>query len=215
MKKHLLSLLALALGIGMAQANPVGVSLAKHVGQQFVQANFEETRQSAELSLVYTGTTARGEASYYVFNVGNDGFVIVSGDDNFRPLIGYSEESAFDVNNAACMFYLNDIAESRSNSAANYIDPMVETEWQSVINSGRLISRNGGRGVDFLVKTRWDQSPAPYNSDCPYDPSSPQSGNHAYTGCVATAMAQLMKYWNYPLHGVGSNSYDISLPTYD
>lgn len=215
MKKHLLSLLALALGIGMAQANPVGVSLAKHVGQQFVQANFEETRQSAELSLVYTGTTARGEASYYVFNVGNDGFVIVSGDDNFRPFIGYSEESAFDVNNAACMFYLNDIAESRSNSAANYIDPMVETEWQSVINSGRLISRNGGRGVDFLVKTRWDQSPAPYNSDCPYDPSSPQSGNHAYTGCVATAMAQIMKHWNYPAHGQGSHSYNISQPTYD
>ena len=82
-------------------------------------------------------------------------------------------------------------------------------------NSGRLISRNGGRSVPYLVQTKWDQSPAPYNSDCPYDASSPQSGNHAYTGCVATAMAQIMKYWNHPAQGVGYNQYDISQPTYD
>ena len=88
MKKHLMTLLALVLGIGMAQAGPVGRSQAKYVGQQFVQANFDETRQSAELTLVYAAPSTRGEASYYIFNVGSDGFVIVSGDDNFRPIIG-------------------------------------------------------------------------------------------------------------------------------
>ena len=217
MKKYLLSMLALALGIGMAQAGPVSVSQAKYVGQQFVQANFEETRQSAELTLVYTGTTSRGEAGYYVFNVGSDGFVIVSGDDNFRPLIAYSQEGIFDVDNVSpgCAFYLNSIAESRSNANTNVIDPLVEMEWRSVMNNGKLISRNGGRGVDYLVQTKWDQSPAPYNSDCPFDASSPQSGYHAYTGYVATAMAQIMKYWNYPAQGQGSNTYDISQPTYD
>lgn len=213
MKKHLLSLLALALGIGMAQANPVGVSQAKYVGQQFVQANFEETRQSAELSLVYTGTTTRGEAGYYVFNVGNDGFVIVSSNDNFRPVIAYSEEGAFDVNNPASMYYLNAIAESRSGYSGNVVDPTVAAEWQSVTNTGRLLSRNGGRAVSYIVQTKWDQSPAPYNSDCPYDAGSPQSGYHAYTGCVATAMAQIMKRWNYPEHGTGSHSYNISQPS--
>ena len=207
MKKHLMSLLALALGIGMAQAGPVSVSQAKYVGQQFVQANFKETRQSAELTLVYTGTTARGEASYYVFNVGNDGFVIVSGDDNFRPLIAYSEEGNYDLSNPASNAYLNSIAQSRSSVNTNVIDPLVKKEWENVMNSGRLISRNGGRGVDFLVKTRWNQAPAPYNSDCPYDSQSPNAGYHAYVGCVATAMAQLMKYWNYPLQGQNSHSY--------
>ena len=217
MKKHLMSLLALMLVIGMAQAGPVNVSQAKYVGQQFVQANFEETRQSADLSLVYTFTSTRGEVGYYVFNVGNDGFVIISGDDNFRPIIGYSEEGAFDVDNMSpeCDFYLKTIAESRSNANTNVIDPLVAEEWQSVMNSGRLISRNGGRGVNYLVQTKWDQSPAPFNSDCPYDAGSPQSGYHAYTGCVATAMAQVMKYWNHPAQGQGSNSYDISQPTYD
>ena len=207
MKKYLLSILALALGIGMVQAGPVSVSLAKYVGQQFVQANFEQSRQSAELTLVYTGTTARGEASYYVFNVGSDGFVIVSGDDNFRPLIAYSEEGNYDLNNPASNAYLNSIANARSSVKSNDVDPLVSVEWESVMNSGRLISRNGGRGVDYLVKTKWNQAPAPYNSDCPADSQSPYAGYHAYVGCVATAMAQLMKYWNYPAQGQGTHSY--------
>ena len=147
MKKYLLSLLALVLGIGMAQANPVSVSQAKYVGQQFVQANFDVTRQSAELTLVYTGSTMRGEACYYIFNVGNEGFVIVSADDDFRPVIGYSEESSFDSDNIAPAFnyYLNMVAESRSGQH-NVADPTVAAEWQSVTKSGRLVSFNTASG---------------------------------------------------------------------
>ena len=147
-------MLALVLCIGMAQAGPVSVSQAKYVGQQFVQANFEETRQSAELTLVYTGTSTRGEASYYVFNVGSDGFVIISGDDNYRPVIAYSQEGNYDLNNPVSAYYLNAIAEYRSNSNSNVMNPLVTAEWESVMNSGRLISRNGGRAVPYLVKTK-------------------------------------------------------------
>ena len=208
MKKYLLSLLAVVLGIGMAQANPVSVSQAKYVGQKFVQANFDVSRQSAELSLVYTGSTTRGEACYYIFNVGNEGFVIVSADDNFRPLIGYSEESSFDADNIppAFAFYLNSVAKNRSRQH-NVADPTVPAEWQMVMQSGNLISHNGGRAVSYLCQTKWNQSPAPYNSMCPYDANSPLSGYHAYVGCVATAMSQIMKYWNYPTQGQGSHSY--------
>ncbi len=207
MKKHLMSLLALALGIGMAQAGPVNVSHAKYVGQQFVQANFEETRQSAELTLVYTAPSNRGEASYYIFNVGNDGFVIISGDDNFRPIIAYSQSGTYDLSNPISNAYLNSIANARNSVNSNVINPLVAAEWESVTNSGRLISRNGGRGVDYLVKTKWNQNPAPYNSMCPVDNESPNAGYHAYVGCVATAMSQIMKYWNYPAMGQGSHAY--------
>lgn len=207
MKKHLMSLLALVLGIGMAQAGPVGESQAKYVGQQFVQANFDTSRQNAELRLVYTGTTTRGEVGYYVFNVGEEGFVIVSGNDNYRPLVGYSTQGTFDVDNMSpeCMFYLNSLAESRSVANANVIDPIVTAEWNSVKSTGRLISRNNGRAVNYLVQTQWNQSPAPYNSMCPVDAGS--DGGHAYVGCVATAMAQIMNYWKYPTQGQGSHSY--------
>jgi hypothetical protein len=77
-------------------------------------------------------------------------------------------------------------------------------------NNGLLLSYNGGKGVPYLVQTKWNQNPAPYNSMCPEDPNSPYSGYHAYVGCVATAMSQLMKFWNYPEHGQGSNSYYCS-----
>ena len=206
MKKHFLFMLALTLGIGMAHAKPVNVSQAKYVGQQFVQANFEQSRQASDLNLVYTGSNSKGDASYYVFNVGNEGFVIVSADDSYRPVIGYSEEGAFEVDNMSpeLAYYLNAIAEGRS-AGNNVMEPKVKAEWESVMKTGRLLSYNNGRAVDFLVQTRWNQNPAPYNSMCPADPLGP--GGHDYTGCVATAMSQLMKYWNYPEQGQGSHSY--------
>ena len=61
MKKYLTIMLAMVFGIGMVQANPVSESTAKYVGQQFVQANFEQSRQSEDLTLVYTGTTNSDE----------------------------------------------------------------------------------------------------------------------------------------------------------
>lgn len=206
MKKYLMSLFALVLGLGMVHANPVDVNLAKHVGQKFVQTNFELSRQSSDLTLVYTGTSNRGEACFYVFNVGDNGFVIVSADDFFRPIVGYSDEGSFDADNIApgAAFYLNAVIESRRN-VSNVMNPQVALEWASVTNTGRLLSYNGGRGVHYLVQTRWNQNPAPYNSLCPADSNGP--GGHDYTGCVATAMAQLMNYWKYPEHGQGSHSY--------
>ena len=208
MRKHFLSFLVLALGIGTAFAGPVSQSQAKYVGQQFVAANFAASMQGLELTLAHTGYSTRGEVGYYAYNVGNEGFVIVSADDNYRPIIGYSNEGIFDVQHMspACAYYLNDIIESRSATrASNPVDPTVPTEWKSVTNTGKLISRNNGRAVPYLVKAKWDQSPAPYNSMCPAEPAS--SDGHVVTGCVATAMAQIMSYWKYPAQGQGSHSY--------
>ena len=156
MKKHFLSLLALVLGIGMAQANPVGVSQAKLVGQQFVQANFDATRQSAELTLVYTATSTRGEACFYVFNVGNEGFVMVSADDVYRPIVGYSDEGAFDAQNInpELNYMLNELISYRSGKLTGDPAPAVASEWNQVTTRGTLVSRNGGRGGFYLCSTK-------------------------------------------------------------
>lgn len=57
-----------------------------------------------------------------------------------------------------------------------------------------------------MITTQWDQD-APYNDSCP---SRIEFGStvRALTGCVATAMAQVMKYWNYPVHGTGTHTYN-------
>ena len=200
-----MSLLAMVLGIGMVQANPVSVSQAKYVGQQFVQANFDLSRQSDELTLVYTGTSNRGEACFYVFNAGDNGFVMVSADDYYRPIIGYSDERSFDADNInpELGYMLDELISYRSGRNIGQAVPKVAAEWQLVMNTGRLLSRNGGREKFYLVQTKWNQDD-PYNYYCPAASGGP--GGRTYAGCVATAMSQVMKYWNHPLQGTGSHT---------
>ena len=88
MKKTLLTLMALLFAFVMLQARPVSQETAQRLAQSFVTANFEFTRQSTDLSLVKTAYSDRGEACYYVFNVGTTGFVILAADDCVRPIIG-------------------------------------------------------------------------------------------------------------------------------
>ena len=201
-----MSLLVLVLGMGMVHANPVSLSQAKYVGQQFVQTNYEQSRQSDELTLVYTGTTMRGEACFYVFNVGDNGFVMVSSDDYFRPILGYSKEGVFPVDNMpdGLRYVLDNIINSRT-GRTGIAAPQVAAEWELVTRTGRLMSKNGGRSEFFLLGTKWDQD-SPYNLFCPEYPGGP--GGRCYAGCVATAMSQVMKYWNHPLQGTGSLTYN-------
>ena len=205
MKKHLLSLLALILGIGMAQANPVSESQAKLVGQQFVQANFDLSRQSGELTLVYTGVSTRGEACFYVFNVGNEGFVMVSADDVYRPIVGYSNEGIFDAQNInpELNYMLNKLISYRSGKMTGEPSPAVASEWKQVTERGKQMSFNGGRASSYLCATKWNQD-YPYNYYCPTANGGP--GGHVYAGCVASAMSQVMKYWDHPLQGTGSHT---------
>mgnify|MGYP003295344283 CR=1 FL=1 len=207
MKKYLMSMLALVLGIGMVNAHPVDQSRAKYVGQQFVQANFEQTRANGELTLVYTATTNRGAACFYVYNVGNEGFVIVSADDIYRPIVGYSDQGAFDAQNInpALNCMLNNLIEGRSNRLTGTADPATAAEWETVMNNGTLRSLYPGRAATYLLTTTWNQD-SPYNMLCPTGNGGP--GGRCYAGCVATAMSQVMKFWEHPAQGTGSHSYN-------
>lgn len=205
MNKHFLLLIALFLGITSLNANPVDREKAKIIGQKFACTAINSDLKASDLQLVYTGTSNRGEACFYAFNVGEEGFVIVSADDRFRPIVGYSNEGPFETENMSpeLAFYLEKIIEARTSRNAVLFDNTAE-EWASVANTGKLISRNGGRGVDFICTTKWNQD-SPYNLYAPDAPGGP--GDRCYAGCVATAMSQVMKRWNHPLQGTGSHSY--------
>ena len=205
MKKHLTFLVVMLLGMTSLNARPVDVAQAKQIAQQFVSANFSNIQENSALELVYTGVSTRGEACFYTFNKGESGFVIVSADDRFRPIVGYSDEGPFATENPSpeLMFYLDKIIEARTSRNAVSIDRTAE-EWQSVATTGKLLSRNGGRGVDYICTTKWNQD-SPYNLYAPE--ASGGSGGRCYAGCVATAMSQVMKRWNHPLQGTGSHSY--------
>ena len=205
MKKAFILFFVLLCSIGV-YAHPVGIDRAKELGLGFVNANLHQACQSTDLQLVYTGMSARGETSFYVFNYNNTGFVIVSADDNYRPIVGYSDEGIFETENMSpeLAYYLNSIAEGRSQAHRAIQNAEVAVEWEMLKESGKLPSRNRGKKATFLVETRWNQSD-PYNYFCPHASGGP--GGKAYAGCVATAMSQVMKFWNHPLQGSGSHSY--------
>jgi len=200
MKRFSLLLSVLIFSMMALQAKPVDRSVAQSAAQKFASVQMAVERAMPEL--VYT---AQNEA-FYVFNVGESGFVIIAGDDAHRPVIGYSNESAFDASNIppALAYYLDGVAECMLQLRDANAKPDVAAEWASVLTHGRLISRNGGRGTGFFCQTKWDQS-YPYNYCCPEDPNG--SGGHAIVGCLATAMSQLMRFWAYPAQGIGSHCY--------
>ena len=207
MNKHIVILLAMMLAMGSLQANPVSQQTAQANASRFVASYFEASRQSSDLALVYTARAERGEATFYVFNVGSNGFVVMSADDHSRPVLGYSDEGVFNPDDMApaTRDFLQALSEGisyRSLQAKPSI--RVAADWASLENHGQLMSRNGGRINDYLVETKWNQN-YPYNYFCPVDAEGP--GGHAYAGCVATAAAQLVRYWNHPVQGQGQFCY--------
>ena len=207
MRRFYLLLLAILLPSYLLQARPVSQQTAQRLAQGFVAANFEFTRQSTDLTLVKTGVSNRGEACYYVFNVGTTGFVIMAADDCVRPIIGYSDEGVFNPDDMAPALadYLDRQChgiEAEAQKGGGNAE--VAADWAMLENNGRLVSRHGGREDKFLLETKWNQN-YPYNYFCPEGEGGP--GGHCYAGCVATAAAQLMRYWNHPLQGQGSYTY--------
>ena len=200
MKKSILFLLVLVLGTFTLQAKPIDRTLAQTAAQQFATAQL--ALEKATPQLVYTG---QNEA-FYVFNLNAHSFVIIAGDNAHRPVIGYSDESAFDAANIppALAYYLDGVAECMLPLRHATATPNVAAEWASVLEHGRLISRHGGRSTGYFCTTKWNQD-YPYNYCCPEDPAG--SGGHAIVGCLATAMSQLMRFWAYPAKGNGSHCY--------
>ena len=201
MKKIFLSIFVLIISVMALQAKPIDRSLALTAAQKFATTQFAIERATPQL--VYTGQ----DEAFFVFNVGDHAFVIIAGDDAHRPVIGYSNESSFDASNIppALAYYLDGVAECMMPLRRAVATPDVAAEWASLLEHGRLISRNGGRGTGYFCQTQWNQD-YPYNCCCPEDPNG--SGGHAIVGCLATAMSQLMRFWAYPAQGIGYHCYN-------
>lgn len=125
-----------------------------------------------------------GTPALYVFNKPEGGWMIVSADDVAAPVIGFSDSGAFDPVNIPDNLrgWLELCSEEILSASAAGAEPYVRT-------ASRADSREQ---INPLVGTWWDQG-SPYNNFCPLS-----SGRSTYTGCVATAMAQIMKYHNWP-----------------
>ena len=211
MKKFLSVLVALTIGVGMAISSPVDVQTAKKIGQKFAEDNFMFGRASnQELVLAYTSMSVSNEACYYLFNVGDKGFVIVSATDVIQPILAYSYERPVDVNNIApaMRYWLDSYTEQASYAIENGLKASAEVarQWESVRETGFMNAQKTQESF-ILLQTQWNQD-SPYNSQCPTVVSGETGpGGRAYAGCVACAMSQVMKYWDHPYQGTGSHTY--------
>ncbi len=194
--KRLLLLVWLFFVAHLLIANPVDKETARKVAVNFLS---QLTKTKVEFNNTYE-ITAAGRTGVYVF-ASDKGFVIVSADDNVKPVLGYSTDSPFrfPIENEPLKWWLEGYA-NQIVSATKEADPQVKKQWEELIN-GTFKLDNPSKAT-YLLTTTWDQMGGddqyPYNYFCP-------AGTPV--GCVATATAQVMKYWEYPAQGRGWHSY--------
>ncbi|HWY99206.1 MAG TPA: C10 family peptidase, partial [Bacteroidia bacterium] len=209
MKKFTFLLAASVMFTAALQAKPIDAKVAKMVAQNFYSRTYPTPINS--VTLAFTEKDATGLEDYYVFNInGKDGFVIVSAEDAGHPIIGYSNKGQYVipiVNNSVDYWIkrrkteIESIRSLKLTASKDIVD-----EWNAYINNAVLQNSHNkshkAMGIfpsssNHLVQSTWDQ-PSPYNALCP---------GGSVTGCVATAMAQIMRYWSYPPKGMGSSCY--------
>nr|MCR5013580.1 C10 family peptidase [Bacteroidales bacterium] len=203
MKQSLLVIVLTAMSM-MLNAKPVDRSKASALASGFIHLMMEEQSREDEVVSFQEWNESHSYAHLYLFN-GNHCFVLLSADDRAYPILGYSLDRCFDV---------DDMAENTSSWLRSYNDDIqyliendieateeVAESWLSLENGVLQVPADRAE-VAPLLGTSWGQR-EPFNYYCP---------NHTMTGCVSTAMAQIMKYWEYPNKGKGSHSY--SHPSY-
>ena len=198
MKKGLL-LLSLVMMCLPLMAEQRTASEAQNVASNYLRTKAAHhlmgvSTQSPQLSLSMTGMSADKKVDYYVFNNGKDnGFIIVSGDDKAAPVLGYCDEGSFDANDIpdGMRYWLECYAEQiqylRSHPESAYVAPRSQSNVM----------------ITPLLTCKWNQN-SPYNDQCP---TYGAAQNHAATGCVATATAQVMYYHKWPQQGSSEFTY--------
>ncbi len=202
MKKTLLLLATLFLGLA-ATAKPVDKDAAARVA-----TNFWNMHRDADVETITTMISlACPFDGLYIFVGEQKGFVVVAADDCVPPILGYSFTSpASESLNPEVRYWLSTYqrqidALRNSNCEAS---AEVRMQWQQY-NSSELDDTPPTPLTDVspLLTTTWDQYPY-YNDLCPFNETA---NERTVTGCVATATAQVMKYWNHPSRGNSSHTY--------
>ena len=211
--KFFLAWLFLFLGITETFAGPRDFMQAQKIAQQkaaTLGASISEQNIQQARARSRGGVTPQQTTPYYIFNFNDStGYAIVGGDDRMPAIVGYSDKGTLNPDS---------LPVNLKGFLAAYkatVESVEEGDTAAVKNVKAAMKREAGSYTPIaplLGGIEWSQN-APFNNLCPkYD------GKHnAVTGCVATAMAQIMRYWKYPsslLEGIPayvSHSYNIPI----
>ena len=227
--KHLFLTAILLVFSMLVVAGPVDPTRALKVAEQFApqpaKAKRIKSKTTPEQSyeIVYTHRMPNSDrAAFYVVKLGEKGFVIISADDVANPILGYSYTNSWPTSISAegdtilppqVLSYLNDMALQIETAIEKYPNLESSEEWNNV--GKKAVRKTPARksadalpdSVGPLLTTTWGQGQY-YNALCPEDANG--EDGHVPTGCVATAMAQIINYWGQKeeIKTRGIHSYD-------
>lgn len=168
-------------------------------------ASFMNTQRNMRDRTVLPEQMSRINLNYnhlYAFNIQGGGYVIVSDDDRTLPVLAYSltgELNPEDMPEA--MEFQLQMFDRQLDAIANGAAPQTYHPQRNL------------RSVAPLITSTWSQATSgglAYNALCPVDTLLGNLGGHPTVGCVALALAQVMRYWQWPAHGIGSNCYSYN-----
>lgn len=194
--KHIVIILATVLGLNAALAASISPKQAQRNAAEFL---FQQQGRHVQLSPVVINEINK----LYIFNISSGGFVVASSDDRTLPILGYSNTGHITpqtVNNNF-IFWLRQY-EDQITQLGNTTLQQLEEAYQPQTLATLPDS------VPILITSQWTQSGLGYNSMVPDDDAF--ASGHPTVGCGALAMAQIMRFWQYPQHGFGQHSYTFT-----
>lgn len=197
MKKYVVFCLFLAF-VCMAKAQTVSLDEAYNAANNFLGNQNKGLARCVKVEKQNTDTL------YYVFN-GNNAFVVISADRRTLPVLAFSDAGNWDAANvspAAQMWFNHYAQQLAALRQQPYRAEDAHTAW-NLLTSRQPVLRTQD-AVSPLMQSHWGQENN-YNYYCPADAEGP--GGRVVTGCVATALSQLMYYFRFPESGVGTYTY--------
>ena len=190
------------------KADNIDRATASEAGAYFLASQLGNKSITAKsMELVYEiPNVEKNIPALYVFNTTDrHNFVIVAGSDCVMPIIAYSTDGCFDPNNIPpnMQWWLDGQVEDIVIAQNNELEPAIEAResWEELMEQRLPYFGSNSKAIIRLTTSTWNQEPL-YNNMCPV-----LSGQRCVTGCVATAMAQILYYWKYPYVGKLSKEY--------
>jgi len=219
--KHLITILLLPLTLLFAK--PINIEQASNVALNFATLNHKtltlDTHTSRMKRSAHSVHKKDKETPYYFINLKPKGWVLVSGNDVIDPILGFSFDANIDTNTPlppalvsmldgfeSDIDYLESHAIKARSKISNMWDELSENPeaFRANIEDFRIRHKSSRssrkKEVKPLLKTQWHQF-APYNTYTPII-----AGKHTLVGCVATAMAQIMAYHQWPKKGIDKHT---------
>ena len=145
-----------------------------------------------------------------IFAVADQGFVVLAADDRVQPVLAYSFTDPFPTElHPSLRYWLGGYEKQIAASVKLGLETpsWIGQQWSNLLYGELPVEPKSLTNVPALCATKWNQSGIndSYNRFCPYDSIY---NSRTVVGCVATAMAQIMKYWNHPSFGTGSHSFE-------